>query len=291
MAGSLNDEQKVEMYWKGGQVRQGIQPHESGAEEQQSRFMDWAVPSLYHALSPSLQAVVRTVLLVHQRNPMWAQLPPDIALEILRFAVLHLLQFRHESDFDTNGLIYYLGTQRNTQEWVNPAKDCRRSPDGNSITGSLLIPIVSAVASGNPKVVCERGGAGGYTTPVPNSFLGVDLGVSTNVLLSPSHYTFSTRSHGGTPRAIRNWEFQGSRDGINWVLIRKHTDDASLEDVRGASHTWEVDSLGHFYRAFRIVQTGPNAYKSTGGHVQDNVAQLNFGCMELYGCAMLTNNE
>ena len=66
MAGSLNDEQKVEMYWKGGQVRQGIQPHESEAEEQQSRFMDWAVPSLYHALSPSLQAVVRTVLLVHQ---------------------------------------------------------------------------------------------------------------------------------------------------------------------------------------------------------------------------------
>lgn len=131
----------------------------------------------------------------------------------------------------------------------------------------------------------------GYTTPVPNSFLGVDLGVNTNVLLSPSHYTFTTRKHGGTPRAIRNWEFQGSRDGINWVVIRKHTDDASLEDVRGASHTWEVDSLGHFYRAFRIVQTGPNAYTSTGGHVQDNVAQLNFGCMELYGCAMLTNIE
>ena len=45
----------------------------------------------------------------------------------------------------------------------------------------------------------------GYTTPVPNSFLGVDLGVNTNVLLSPSHYTFTTRKHGGTPRAVRNW--------------------------------------------------------------------------------------
>lgn len=164
------------------------------------------------------------------------------------------------------------------EQWINPA------------SAGFVNVLCSSSQDCSVNVVCGRQGGRGSTKPVPNSWLGVDLGPSL-ALLSCSAYTFSCNKFDNLSRALRNWEFQGSMDGKTWELIRKHDDDCSIPDSVGASATFEVDCKGRFFRQFRIVQTGPNSYRSTHGYIEDNVSQLTFGNMELYGKAIAENRS
>jgi len=195
-------------------------------------------------------------------------LPVEVLLYMLEFAIP--VKVFSPPNF---GFFYWLGTRTMTDIFAPPKH--------------MVICSASSICSGNPDVLLDRKGGSGYTRPIPNSWVKVDLSPS-KLKLCCTHYSYSTRKYGGTPRALRNWEFQGSNDGDNWVIIRKHVEDTSIPDVSGASATFAVDSKCYFYSMFRIVQTGPNAYRETSMNVwQDNYAQLNFGNLELWGCILV----
>ena len=79
--------------------------------------------------------------------------------------------------------------------------------------------------------------------------------------LELDHYTLRhgyqhAPTAGGTG-CLRSWDLEGSADGTTFTLLRRHTDDTSL-NTGFASASWGVTSSAPF-RHFRIRKTGPNA--------------------------------
>jgi hypothetical protein len=109
--------------------------------------------------------------------------------------------FAHTSNFDCNGLIYFIGSNGGSSPWVNP---CRHnlvtiaSSDGVTLPVGKLEDILSRRAEPHD---CR-------TENRPNSWFAVDLGVRMLV----KRYTL--RHAGGrgiSQAALRNWELQGSK--------------------------------------------------------------------------------
>ena len=85
------------------------------------------------------------------------------------------------------------------------------------------------------------------------------------------------RDHAG--HQPRNWDFQGSVDGVTWVVLRSHRNDETMLDLMDAQAHWEVDAAApqhppHGYRLFRIIIVGPNS---------SNCHHICVAGMELYG--------
>jgi hypothetical protein len=107
--------------------------------------------------------------------------------------------FTYVSDFDCNGLMYYIGSNGGTSPWVNP---CRHnlvtiaSSDGAKLPYGKLEDILSRDAA--PRNC--------HTKDRPNSWFAIDLGVRMLV----RRYTLRHARGYGTS-ALRNWELQGSK--------------------------------------------------------------------------------
>lgn len=286
---SLTNEEVRSLYWEGGMVRKGHAPHTNSRSALVPEKDDHLrIRRLYPFLTNESKKIVRTLLLIHGRqDSSFAKVPKELLEDILFSAVFSSCKFEYEHDFDQNGVFFKIGKMAALQahacqssaemmvtpllmneQWTNPA------------SAGFVNVLCSSSQDCSVTVVCGRQGERGSTKPVPNSWLGVDLGPSC-AHLSCSAYTFSCNKFDNSSRALRNWEFQGSMDGETWELIRKHDDDCSIPDSAGASATFEVDCKGRMFRQFRIVQTGPNSYRSTHGYIEDNVAQLTFGNLEL----------
>jgi len=254
-------------YWKGGNIKIGQTPHVVDAiPDTDVVAIDWTIRSLYPILPTDFKRIVVMLLMMHKRPECQLSVfPVEVLLYLLEFALPVKVFAANEP-----GLFHWLGTAKGTRSFSPPRQQ--------------VACFASSIATGNPEVLLSREGGSGYTEPVPNSWVKVDLSPS-RLCLCCTHYSYSTRGRMGTPRALRNWEFQGSVDGINWVIIRKHVEDPTIPDVHGGFAVFGVDSKCHFYTQFRVVQTGPNAYRETGvNYWQDNYAQLNFGNFELWGC-------
>lgn len=53
---------------------------------------------------------------------------------------------------------------------------------------------------------------------------------------------------------------QGSNDGQNWTIIKRHVEDPAL-NAKGATNTWKLSGAVEPYRMFRILQWGINSNK------------------------------
>jgi len=289
---SLTENEVDGLYWEGGLVRKGHAPHEILADCLSPVMDKFILPELFAFLSPASQKVVRSILMLYAREEsMLSKLPRELFADIMLSSVFSVINFAWSQDFDQNGVLYAIGheaareaslaqgadEQWINEQWINPASAGK----------------VEVVCSSNKEcsinVVCGRQGGRGSTKPVPNSWVGIDLQLS-HMFLSCTAYTFSC-SKFGEPRALRHWEFQGSVDGVQWTLLRKHVNDCSIPDQAGASATFNVDCQGRFFRMFRIVQTGPSSYRLTHGYIEDNVSQLTFGNLELYGVAIIEDGS
>merc|ERR1719228_2653639 len=114
--------------------------------------------------------------------------------------------FTHTSDFDTKGLLYWIGTNGGTaNDWVNPATYglvVVTSSEGRSLPYGKLEDILSRDANA---LNC-------HTNDDRRAWFAIDLGV----WLQPTAYTLRhARGYGRS--ALRSWQLQGSRDGVNWV--------------------------------------------------------------------------
>jgi E3 ubiquitin-protein ligase HECTD1 len=107
--------------------------------------------------------------------------------------------FRHVSDFDCNGLLYFIGTNGGTSPWVNP---CRHnlvsvaSSDGVQLAHGKLEDVLSRRAA--PRNC--------HTKDRRNSWFALDLGVRMLV----KRYTLR-HARGYRASALRNWQLQGSK--------------------------------------------------------------------------------
>ena len=122
--------------------------------------------------------------------------------------------FRFESAFDTSGILHHIGTRGGTAAYRNP------HALGEVVASS------SSLASGE---TLEHFVQHAHATPVNNCFkinairgwLGVDLGEGRS--LCPNYYCL--RSDFFNRFKLRNWELQGSDDGIEWTVLRRHQGD------------------------------------------------------------------
>ncbi|XP_064920201.1 E3 ubiquitin-protein ligase HECTD1 isoform X12 [Columba livia] len=174
--------------------------------------------------------------------------------------------FRHQHDFDENGIIYWIGTNAKTAyEWVNPAAYglvVVTSSEGRNLPYGRLEDILSRDSSA---LNC-------HTNDDKNAWFAIDLGL----WVIPSAYTLRhARGYGRS--ALRNWVFQVSKDGQNWTTLYTHVDDCSLNEP-GSTATWPLDppkDEKQGWRHVRIKQMGKNASGQTH--------YLSLSGFELYG--------
>ncbi|KAM6394265.1 E3 ubiquitin-protein ligase HECTD1 isoform 14-T14 [Pluvialis apricaria] len=174
--------------------------------------------------------------------------------------------FRHQHDFDENGIVYWIGTNAKTAyEWVNPAAYglvVVTSSEGRNLPYGRLEDILSRDSSA---LNC-------HTNDDKNAWFAIDLGL----WVVPSAYTLRhARGYGRS--ALRNWVFQVSKDGQNWTTLYTHVDDCSLNEP-GSTATWPLDppkDEKQGWRHVRIKQMGKNASGQTH--------YLSLSGFELYG--------
>jgi len=212
--------------------------------------------------------------------------------------------FQYQHNFDENGIIHFLGAEAAQQvegapsgskAWLNPAMDggsliVTRSSDGvgkaSDITGR---DNVSCHTSGKKCNDCKRPSAslsrGNGERLECSQWWMIDFGKSGRV--RPSKYSLRH----GCPNngwALRSWRLEASIDGQNWVVLRTHQNDCSLDAAFGNA-TWAVDNNFSESTTYSIekvnLQSGPYRYlciintgmNSTG---TDHVA---LSGMEVYG--------
>ena len=181
------------------------------------------------------------------------------------------LQLNHESDFDVHGLLYYIGSNGRTKEWVNPAKHglvSVTSSDGRSLPYGKLEDIASRQSE--PRNC--------HTKDRPNSWFAIDLGV----YIIPSAYTLR-HSRGYGKSALRNWQLEMSKDGNAWEVLLAHQNDESLIEP-GSTCTWKIqapkDTQG--WRHMRILQTGRNGTSKN---------YLSLSGFEIYGSVVTATTD
>uniref|UniRef100_T1J5Y0 E3 ubiquitin-protein ligase n=1 Tax=Strigamia maritima TaxID=126957 RepID=T1J5Y0_STRMM len=162
--------------------------------------------------------------------------------------------FKHQRDFDENGIIYWIGTNsRTAYEWVNPAQYglvVVTSSEGRNLPYGRLEDILSR---DNSALNC-------HTNDDKRAWFAIDLGL----WIIPSSYTVRhARGYGRS--ALRNWFLQASKDGLNWTTLYTHIDDCSLNEP-GSTASWPIEPPAdetQGWRHIRIQQSGKNASGQT----------------------------
>eukprot|EP01119_Soliformovum_irregulare_P012240 TRINITY_DN316_c0_g1_i11.p1 TRINITY_DN316_c0_g1~~TRINITY_DN316_c0_g1_i11.p1 ORF type:complete len:926 (+),score=240.93 TRINITY_DN316_c0_g1_i11:118-2895(+) len=155
-------------------------------------------------------------------------------------------EFQLLYDSDTNGIVYYLRQH-----------------------GVKIGVTASSIARGQPRDFIKRGQVYCWTQNRPFSWFMVDFGKRRKVC--PSNYIIRYGS-GGSGCCPRNWLFQGATelrdktsnpDSEDWTTLTSHKNDKSLKDPHSLASFHVPNDGSEFFRYFRIIQTGPNAF--TGG--------------------------
>lgn len=164
------------------------------------------------------------------------------------------------SRFDTNGVLYHIGTYNRTQPYRNPHD-----------IGAVVVK-ASSLGGGDVRNVVGHARSNGqtYTSNLVNSWFSIDLGAQRRLIVD--HYCF--RSDTNETSTLRSWTLDGSVDGAQWHVLRTHVNDTSLAQRSHSEADWTVECSQQPYRYFRIRMTGVNAF---GMHF------LHCDGIELYG--------
>ena len=174
-----------------------------------------------------------------------------------------VLQFQFESNFDTNGVLYHIGTAGGARRYQNPH------------TAGDVVVSWSRVAGGSVDHFVHHRHASpvnSFTTNSANCWMQVDLGPDRS--LRPTHYCLRNDLNGSSGHAIRNWRLEGSSDGTNWTTLSNHTNDQSMIAQPMSEVNFTLANVNERYRWFRIFQHGQNASRDS---------HLTCAGIELYG--------
>jgi hypothetical protein len=155
------------------------------------------------------------------------------------------LELKYSSDWDDNGLFYYIGTRKGTTSWSNP-----QSSGEVSITTSQFGGMSGSVDN----LVARSGSA----TWIPSSnyqtngsWFHIDL---RKYEIQPTYYTLRDSNSGGGYQ-LRNWVLEGSNDGNSWKTLREHVNDSMITS-QGMSGRWAIENCDESYRHIRVRVTG-----------------------------------
>jgi hypothetical protein len=178
--------------------------------------------------------------------------------------------------FDTNGVLFYIGTVGGTSEYANP----HSSFDSTAIA-KLSSVLNNSETNGTPDrfvMHSHDGSSPNVTKDETGQWMSIDLGKGCSLV--PNHYCLRHGRRNGAAR-LRSWRLEGSHDDSTWTALREHTDDESLPEQAYGVADWEVEGVVDAYRHFRIAQTGPD---SSGTN------RLACAGLELYGELRGTTN-
>ena len=144
------------------------------------------------------------------------------------------------SSGDTNGLFYYLGTEKLTVSFSSP------SERGVTLTAN-------GVAYGSPTAVVDRSDGSFFFPPESQNGSWVVFHL-TEGALKCNYYSIKTRvGYGGY--YPRNWKFQGSTDGNTWIDLDIQNENQTLNSD-GQWLSLPVSTNTSSYNYFRLITTG-----------------------------------
>lgn len=148
------------------------------------------------------------------------------------------------SNGDTNGLFYYLGTNKNTVAFSNPA-----------LSGKVIITAFSQYENYSPSNLVGRDSSFYNSIGGSGNFVKFDLGATYTLALN--YYTFL--GSGSNSYHPRNWKFQGSINDSTWTDL-----DVQVNNTEINQNTYFSKGLTQSadYRFFRFIITGVD---SSGG--------------------------
>jgi len=159
----------------------------------------------------------------------------------------------YESDFDTHGVVYYLGTDCGKNEkWKNPHPEFVTCSYSSHFTtsGTIKSDFIARRENVYNRTECENA----------NEWMAVRLHTAR---LCPSHYTLRyARDDDGQGYLMRNWRFEGKDDHeTEWTTIRQHVEDKGIPDDNSMykTFTWELKSDRSF-RSFRVINDQQLSY-------------------------------
>jgi len=144
------------------------------------------------------------------------------------------------SSGDTNGVVYYIGTNGLQVGFSNPHPA--------KITNSAL-----SVTQGSVTILTDRQEQAFSTSSSGDNWIKIDLGPTRT--LAVNKYTLRNRGEGGWH--IRNWNLQGSNDNTTWTNIDERTNDSTISSG-GAWGAFDTPLSGAF-RYLRVIMTGNNS--------------------------------
>eukprot|EP00730_Choanoeca_flexa_P004372 TRINITY_DN11674_c6_g1_i3.p1 TRINITY_DN11674_c6_g1~~TRINITY_DN11674_c6_g1_i3.p1 ORF type:complete len:1693 (+),score=518.61 TRINITY_DN11674_c6_g1_i3:500-5080(+) len=194
----------------------------------------------------------------------WCDYPRGQLAYVQRLKSGQKVNCQYTADFDDRGVLHWIGTNGHTvADWVNPSKTALvfvTTSKGRKLPYGTVHDLLSRAAD---PINC-------HTPNDENSWFSVDLGVKVKL----THYTLR-HARGYHQSGLRNWDFQVSNNGKDWVTIREHRDDDSLNEP-GDTHTWTLSvPEAKPYRHIRVIMTGPNA--------SGNYHYLSCSGFEVYG--------
>jgi hypothetical protein len=184
----------------------------------------------------------------------------------------HFLSFPPVWPGDCKGILFQLATHFGLQEWQSPVLSHKVAISGTPLKRGNPSDLVSPVFD---KQVC-------YTENHPDG-ASVVFHLLNNYRVCPSHYALAHRHFGADAPSqcphdgyyLRNWEFQGSDDGVDWTILSTHRKDRLLNKYRPYGITPVLPECSLFYSWFRLIATKP-------GNSEGTLA-LVMCCFELYG--------
>ena len=155
-------------------------------------------------------------------------------------------RFKYVSDFDENGICYYVGPRAGTKPWQNPAK-----------LGLIKIK-ANGFSYSSDWCFVERAQHNAWTKDGRDSWISIDFG--DKMLIRPTAYSLRQATGWKGNHEMRNWELMGSNNGMDWSAIIRHE---NCQDLKNAGNmetaTWRIENFSSSFQMFKIQMTGPNS--------------------------------
>jgi E3 ubiquitin-protein ligase HECTD1 len=153
----------------------------------------------------------------------------------------------YASDGDTNGVFYYLGTNKGTEAWSNPSTKVTLSAS-SILSGRGVERLVDRSA--------EELTGDAHTNRENNAWFKVDFGSNR---LQIKYYTLQARKT--IDQQPRSWLFQGSNDDVTYTDIDIQNNNATLSN--GSFYRKQITGQTSGYRYYKLTQTDTNSSGDT----------------------------
>eukprot|EP01064_Diplonema_japonicum_P033947 TRINITY_DN6847_c0_g1_i1.p1 TRINITY_DN6847_c0_g1~~TRINITY_DN6847_c0_g1_i1.p1 ORF type:complete len:183 (+),score=25.86 TRINITY_DN6847_c0_g1_i1:54-602(+) len=173
--------------------------------------------------------------------------------------VRHGVLVKYQYETRSNGVMNYVVTKGGKVMWQHPVKAGVVTINASSVEGGNLGDVCDLYPSEQKFV----------TQDVPYSWVSFTF---KTCRVRPTHYKLGLAS----PPPPSSWHLHGSTDGINWIILKIHTNDPSLAICTEDDAVWSLTPVpAGAYRHFRILLQKEGSQASTSA--------LSFSSFEVYG--------